>query len=270
MKDVVIKIYQTELEAQLAKTKLDSANIKCVLDTMGFLGEARGGISRGKTALRVLENDAQKAKELLNIDGEDSVINFPTKTKRILTLAFIPVIIILLVVIGALGGSLIPKKVFQSSAPQNDNQTAGWKTYTNSEYGFEFKYPANAQITNESSNGYLNLKITSGAPNYISRSLFVGDSGTYGAKYGLNDKPNTELKFFNSVEKIGDITWTKREDVYVPKNGLGTYSDRMNYVTGKNNLVYYINCTDCVPPPDGGGILDPGFTDFVSTFKFTK
>ena len=34
----------------------------------------------------------------------------------------------------------------QNSNVQNQNETAGWKTYTNSEYGFEFKYPKDVNL----------------------------------------------------------------------------------------------------------------------------
>ncbi len=43
---------------------------------------------------------------------------------------------------------------FQQTAQKIENQTnstAGWKTYTNSEYGFEFKYPGNLMVYDKSS-----------------------------------------------------------------------------------------------------------------------
>ncbi len=65
------------------------------------------------------------------------------------------VIVILVGTVGYLGfvkksepiaGRLTPTPI-QTQKSASPNQTANWKTYTNSQYGFEFKYPANYVVT---------------------------------------------------------------------------------------------------------------------------
>lgn len=44
------------------------------------------------------------------------------------------------------GGYNYNSQNYQTQTQNNSNQTADWKTYTNSEYGFEIKYPAGNSI----------------------------------------------------------------------------------------------------------------------------
>jgi len=64
--------------------------------------------------------------------------------KGIASIIFIIIIIALLAVAG-----FFAYKYFSAQKANNQpiNQTAGWKTYTNSQYGFEFKYPQGWNIT---------------------------------------------------------------------------------------------------------------------------
>lgn len=182
-------------------------------------------------------------------------------------------IIIVAVVIILVGGVFtyqyfIVKNSEWIKTPITENQTdqiAGWKTYTNDEYGFEIKYPESSVLNDRSEKGFLNIKIDSGSN---SRYIEVGLQDTLPIRTLFATEPEPGLTIFNSTENIGDITWSKRESVSIPQNGIGTYGDSLMYWTGKDNLTYIISCNNCVPPPNGGTEADLGFKDFISTFKF--
>lgn len=65
MEDIIIQIFDNQILAELAQIKLETSGIKSALDNFG---KSRAGGSGGRTAIRVLEKDVQKAKELLNIN----------------------------------------------------------------------------------------------------------------------------------------------------------------------------------------------------------
>lgn len=63
------------------------------------------------------------------------------------------IIVLILILLGTIGYFLVRKSSQNTNQPLVD-ETANWKTYANSEYGFEFKYPENlvADEVNGSSN----------------------------------------------------------------------------------------------------------------------
>ena len=61
----------------------------------------------------------------------------------------IGIIIIVLAAAIIFGGVYVYQNFFISNGEIKIDQTAGWKTYTNSQYGFEFKYPENFFDTNQ-------------------------------------------------------------------------------------------------------------------------
>lgn len=69
-----------------------------------------------------------------------------------------------------------PKCEF-APCPEKKDDTAGWKTYTNTEYGFEFKYPANFLISNENKQiEYFTYKVWQVASAYQKKDNYKDNS----------------------------------------------------------------------------------------------
>lgn len=68
------------------------------------------------------------------------------------------ILIVILIVIIAIGGYFTLKTKQQPIAQQilvtSVDDTVNWKTYINTKYGYEFKYPENVGIINEESSDY--------------------------------------------------------------------------------------------------------------------
>ena len=150
------------------------------------------------------------------------------KQKQISTLVGIIIIIIAIVIL--FGGVFAWQYFATKNSAQIQGQTADWKTYTNSEYGFELKYPSDwIEMIPKSWSTEANLSI-----------VFCGDSKNY-CDSGLN-----EIDFIIFKTKIDPP-----DDAYYY---LGSSADKKNF--------YYLYI-------DKTGNKDI-FSQMISTFKFTK
>jgi len=187
---------------------------------------------------------------------------------------------------------------------QTQNQTAGWKTYTDSEYGFEFNYPPLVSIKQENGSAVAShsiiykhpdacdlvndsstldklsdfgvsfrvfnkdLKETFDATNYVLHSDDFVENNTLKLSQGFIDKYN--VGSLNGFQIVGD------------KNGCGSYSyyfpisptktlvvDRLIVIEFKP-IIYdyqkYLNLPGVILPSRE----DDYFNGMLSTFKFTK
>jgi len=81
-----------------------------------------------------------------------------TKRKKTIP-TFIGIAIIVVFALILFGGVFAYQYFFVPEAPvvapplQTQDQTAGWKTYINSQYSFEFKYPTDLKVLNDNSGG---------------------------------------------------------------------------------------------------------------------
>lgn len=99
------------------------------------------------------------------------------------------IIIIVAVAVVAVGGVLAyqyfstkTQSVVQTQQNQN-NQTTGWKTYTSTQYGFEFQYPTNITVVDNTSTG-------------DGSSLQVGQS----FRININPKPSSYTTLLDDVK----------------------------------------------------------------------
>lgn len=148
------------------------------------------------------------------------------------------------------------------------NPTVGWKTYTNEEYGFEFKYPLTL-TARDISKDIVRIDVSTGESNTIgSIAVLVASKNSSIVSESFLETEGSIVS--NKTEKISDIVWQKKEIVEFPKNGIGTYGDEIIYYLEKNNIIYSFTCFSCVPPPNGAGLSSDFLPKLLSTFKFTK
>jgi len=119
-----------------------------------------------------------------------------------------------------------------SVAPtETADPTANWKTYTNPQYGYSFKYPStwkNATDPYAVENGNLEFRLQTNNNEFVNGTVFNGKADT-----------------------SNDLSWSKRISLNNDKSLLITYTDNLG-------------------PGSKGGSIDIGiFDQILSTFKFT-
>jgi hypothetical protein len=176
------------------------------------------------------------------------------KQKGISTLVGITIIVVIAAIL--FGGVFVyqyfaTKSQTSATNVQNSNvQTAGWKTYTNTQYGFEFQYPVNTTI-HVLDNGGIALDPV-GSGNMVIEAPKV-----------FRETPNGRIKTFN--EFIGNYGqgYTKTVLTVGGIESVGVSSSQIGdivYVPLAANQILEI----------GGNFKDSTFNKIISTFKFTK
>lgn len=196
--------------------------------------------------------------------------------------SFIVLIIILAIVATAGAGGYVAYKHFFPSnfktqtQQQEAAQTANWKTYTNSQYGFEFQYPANYTVAAPEKGLYAanNANIIAemyGEPDsifitYVKSSILDESSAKYGPEHIWFDQ-NTNTWTSDIVSQadghnmISDITFhTGSGDTYF-KDHHGVYSNDIFPLS--HNSFIILSVADSGPGVDA-------MDQILSTFKFTK
>jgi len=158
--------------------------------------------------------------------------------------------VVIIIAILAVAGFLVYKNfALQKTISEKNNQTAGWKTYANSEYGFEIKYPTGWGVEKTSLEGGF----------FVRQDSTGGEAPTIIIQFSNGDYSKAiseEQKAVN--EKINDINFAG-----VPAKEFFSYSpvgfaERV-VLLSRNNITLKVTSAT-------GGILDP----ILSTFKFTK
>lgn len=162
-----------------------------------------------------------------------------------------------------------------TTATTTADPTADWKTYTNSTYGFSFKYPTNwtkTESTTEAGEGVLSkdlvLKVTFTDPTPISTTTRQPINNIYARIYktsagiSLNDwlintfrLPETELADY----QVGKAITMAGKSGYYSSIGCCSQSDR-NYVVMNNNYIYSL----------GTSFFDTSITDATMPSTFEK
>ncbi len=145
----------------------------------------------------------------------------------------------------------------------NTNEITNWKTYTNTEYGFEFKYPTTQSVQKElvadleERYGY-NLLMKP-----IDVVMNIRKTGYSSQDDGIGYSPSIIIKQQNT--KVGAIDIQKfvmDEYSQGPKEGGDGVADFVQYKFSNNNLdivIYLHNASE-----------EENFDEILSTFKFTQ
>ena len=120
------------------------------------------------------------------------------------------------------------------------DSTANWKTYTNSNYGFEIKYPESLSLKQDSD------------------SMFA-----------FEDQNHLSYYILNIVNSAG-IKKSAAEEINYPVNGVGTTGSVLNTYIEKADKTYAFKCINCNSEIFGsdGANRKNTFDQMLSTFKF--
>jgi hypothetical protein len=175
----------------------------------------------------------------------------------------ISVVVILLLILG-FGGWWYYAKLYSKPVVIQQDETASWKTYSNKEYGFEFKYPAAASVTSDSTT------VTVKDNNYEFHVL-IGNEKLETTRYNV---PSGTM-FTMTEKKIGSTTW------YQDTLDGPIANVEYNYALGSKKLSVLIwqytdGWDDVLPGGDYNPFINHLFDSnssqdqILSTFKFIK
>ena len=165
------------------------------------------------------------------------------------------------------------------------DQTANWKTYTNSQYGFEIKYPTGSRITDSDITGGRIISIqlpVSGNNNLVNKDLRIS---IVNQQYGKNDNgsvifvpancgPDTFYNYETSDVVINGINFRKG-DVSGAFGGMQSASSAIQYCVMKGDKSFRLisvltyqrdSKLSTVNINDEAEVLN----QIISTFKFIK
>jgi len=204
--------------------------------------------------------------------------------------------LILLVALALVGGYFFyryfTKKIpHETQTQQITDETAGWKTYTNAEYGFKFKYPDNLTLEQKSGMPSLTHKVfyphpdpcnwKDGAPidniidfqiiisiiNKDINSAIASDEGAQGANIEkINIGGLDGFKYMLGVEYCGYNFYYLSilpQKTLVIKSPIVT---EISPITAKEEVEKYLKIPSIINNTEAGNLL----SKVISTFKFTK
>ena len=139
------------------------------------------------------------------------------------------------------------------------DETASWKTYTNSTYAFSFKYPTSWEARD----------ITSSNSQITNLKLFIGSNSTSSKE---DTGFNVQVKNTTLTDELAKVTVSKKE---VQKFGItATAATSTNSTTGFSSTQYYIGKSSLVYIISGEGSDTSANArignKIVSTFQFTN
>ncbi len=185
-------------------------------------------------------------------------------SKRTMSKFKIALIIILVTLVGVFGYLYLSGK-YKPTGPLKkvSDETAGWKTYTNTEYGFEFKYPNNWAVSESQKRSLPYLVFIVLAPKDI-----IEDVGGF---FSVAVGDETENQFSSFVTQRGDYYVISKTDTSIG-NKRATL-----YVFGRNDSseqvkVVIVQREGYLLKFSNGGISNYGdiFNEILPTFKFTN
>lgn len=153
------------------------------------------------------------------------------------------------------------------------DETANWKTYINSEYGFEIKYPINWKLGEEVSTDVISTiwwDSPQTVPTTPERRFIQVGAMDFLEGYSISQILLSEQKDCENVT-MGSIKFCKLEEKFISKQSIV-------YAVSKNNKIYFLRLDIEGGRQKEGYYLPKSeiqdelniFNQMLSTFKFTK
>lgn len=158
--------------------------------------------------------------------------------------------------------------------PTVTDQTAGWQTYTNNDYGFAFKYPKDFSVNTSPVSGLNVGLLTLSFKENITYPIwfYVGKSDDIKIKDKTTPSPTGTTNLNTSDANINGLDWQNTDTESVPVNGKGTASSSSIYYVKKGDFSYMFECFDCDPniPDSQTDQNEMTIIQMISSFKFIK
>lgn len=174
---------------------------------------------------------------------------------------------------GTIAATTTPSSSTSTPASATD-KTAGWKTYTNNDYGYSFKYPADWSAQQSSSQTSTNCKTICASASFSGSNSFwtqVTDLDEFASSIQNGTFTDKSLLGYVRYSQSKDgLTETTVNDNAVVKMKTTNLDDSNGYSTGffllKNSKIYAVYANYSKTDTSSGDILN----SILSTFQFTK
>lgn len=194
------------------------------------------------------------------------------RNKGISTTLRILIILLVTVIIG--GGVYLWQQINSISdlaSNQPNGETAGWQTYINTEYGFEFKYPETflKEIPSEASFNIGLLTFFFKKDGYYYPIWFyLGKINDKNILDMINPTSSIALDVNKGNKIIDNLDWNYVEEETVPIEGVGMAGSELLFYRLENDIIYALKCNNCNVEIFGETEQKSIFFQMLSTFKF--
>ncbi len=181
-------------------------------------------------------------------------------------------ILILITLLGVVGYLVKVGKISWPGLKTADNETRGWKTYKNSQLGFEVKYPPNWQVTEESSR-LIEIHYNQNIDQLSSAIAYGGFNVSYRPLYDQTTPVSARSRSLDElVRQFGPPGGTTEDftlDGLVAKKTTGHLGlQKIITVVAKTDDHYY--WIDLEPTGPNEDLSVSVLEKILSTFKFVK
>ncbi len=174
----------------------------------------------------------------------------------------------------------------QNQTPKTQNETAGWETYTNAQYGFEFKYPPNTNVIENPSSrpdkesffGIYNIPFLVKPTDSGSKDFYISVAPSpvaYCDNGLLSDKKvninGIDFHYVSNSFKVKDQNWTHIKIYSIDRNNI-CYALFLRFIGSYNaNGNFIVTPGDNVTKPNYDFYYENKILESIrDTFKFTN
>ncbi len=171
-----------------------------------------------------------------------------------------------------------------SPAPNGAGETANWKTYTNTKFGYQIKYPSNREYTEYNTEDYDYTSFLLGCFDILAVPQKTQKLNL--PRIGRSREELKELEYLSegqskiySIENwkgmqnfTYNVTYKKLPETSIDNTAWFSYEITNNYENHGNNNLYFINRNNLylIEMISGGPCYEKEPINMLPTFKFTQ